>query len=73
MLFLAVIETVAIGHVYGGEKFMEDIKLMIGYRVPNAFKYCIMYVTPSLTTVSPTMLFLAVKKQFSIGLVTCVG
>ena len=51
MLFLAVVETVAIGHLYGGEKFMEDIKLMIGYRVPVAFKYCIQYVTPSLTTV----------------------
>ena len=28
--------------------FMEDIKLMIGHRVPVAFKYCIRYATPFL-------------------------
>lgn len=50
MLWLTVVEAVAIGHVYGADKFVDDIQLMIGYKVPRYFKICVMYISPVLTS-----------------------
>lgn len=52
LLWLAMMESIGIAHVYGADRFCEDIKLMIGYKVPAIFKLCIMFVTPLLCAVS---------------------
>ncbi|XP_022080336.1 sodium- and chloride-dependent GABA transporter 2-like [Acanthaster planci] len=48
LLCMAFFETIAIGWVYGGERFYQDIERMIGYRPFGWFKWCWMFFTPSI-------------------------
>ncbi|KAL6457934.1 hypothetical protein MHYP_G00331640 [Metynnis hypsauchen] len=48
LLFLAICQSVAMGWVYGAERFYENIQDMIGYRPWPMVKYCWLYVTPSI-------------------------
>uniref|UniRef100_A0A8B9RI76 Solute carrier family 6 member 11a n=1 Tax=Astyanax mexicanus TaxID=7994 RepID=A0A8B9RI76_ASTMX len=48
LLFLAICQSVAIGWVYGAERFYENLEDMIGYRPWPVVKYCWLYVTPSM-------------------------
>uniref|UniRef100_A0AAY4AE41 Transporter n=1 Tax=Denticeps clupeoides TaxID=299321 RepID=A0AAY4AE41_9TELE len=52
LLFLAICQSVAIGWVYGADRFYENIEDMIGYRPRPLMKYCWRYVTPTICTVS---------------------
>ncbi|XP_066520140.1 solute carrier family 6 member 11a [Hoplias malabaricus] len=47
LLFLAICQSVAMGWVYGAERFYKNIEDMIGYRPWPVVKYCWLYVTPS--------------------------
>ncbi|XP_016322709.1 sodium- and chloride-dependent GABA transporter 2-like [Sinocyclocheilus anshuiensis] len=47
LLFLATCQSVAIGWVYGADRFYENIEDMIGYKPWPMMKYCWLYVTPS--------------------------
>ncbi|XP_067110346.1 solute carrier family 6 member 11a isoform X1 [Osmerus mordax] len=50
LLFLSICQSVAIGWVYGADRFCDNIEDMIGYK-PSAFlKYCWMYITPTICT-----------------------
>ncbi|KAM9327343.1 sodium- and chloride-dependent betaine transporter-like isoform 1-T2 [Pholidichthys leucotaenia] len=46
LLFIASVETVAIGWVYGADRFYDNIKDMIGFSPLPIWKYCWMFVTP---------------------------
>uniref|UniRef100_A0AAY4A8R0 Transporter n=1 Tax=Denticeps clupeoides TaxID=299321 RepID=A0AAY4A8R0_9TELE len=50
LLFLAICQSVAIGWVYGADRFYENIEDMIGYRPRPLMKYCWRYVTPTICT-----------------------
>uniref|UniRef100_A0A665VWU9 Transporter n=1 Tax=Echeneis naucrates TaxID=173247 RepID=A0A665VWU9_ECHNA len=43
---IALLETIAIGWVYGADRFYDNIEDMIGYRPFPVLKYCWMFITP---------------------------
>ncbi|CAB1430241.1 unnamed protein product [Pleuronectes platessa] len=45
-LFIACLETIIIGWVYGADRFYDNIEDMIGYRPNPVIKYCWMFITP---------------------------
>lgn len=49
LLSLALMEAVTVGHIYGADRFAEDVELMIGYKPPLYFKICLKYLVPLLT------------------------
>ncbi|XDV35559.1 hypothetical protein PO909_005481 [Leuciscus waleckii] len=59
LLFLATCQSVAIGWVYGADRFYENIEDMIGYKPWPVMKYCWLYVTPSVCV--GTFIFSLVK------------
>uniref|UniRef100_A0A8C2C3P9 Transporter n=1 Tax=Cyprinus carpio TaxID=7962 RepID=A0A8C2C3P9_CYPCA len=59
LLFLATCQSVAIGWVYGADRFYENIEDMIGYKPWPMMKYCWLYVTPSVCV--GTFIFSLVK------------
>nr|XP_002126972.1 sodium- and chloride-dependent GABA transporter 2 [Ciona intestinalis] len=66
LLFLATMQSIAIGWIYGADKFYEHIKEMIGY-YPSAFlKFCWVIATPTLTT-GVFLFFLIKYKPLKIG------
>ncbi|XP_051982404.1 sodium- and chloride-dependent GABA transporter 2-like isoform X1 [Xyrauchen texanus] len=50
LLLLSVCQSVAIGWIYGPERFSNDIKHMIGYHPLGFFKLCWRYLTPAMCT-----------------------
>ncbi|XP_036374318.1 sodium- and chloride-dependent betaine transporter-like [Megalops cyprinoides] len=46
LLFIACLETVIIGWVYGADRFYDNIEDMIGYRPFPVIKYCWLFLTP---------------------------
>lgn len=46
LLLFAFLQSVAIGWVYGADRFYENIEDMIGYKPLPLIKYCLKYVTP---------------------------
>lgn len=52
LLIIACLETVIIGWIYGADRFYDNIEDMIGYRPFPVLKYCWMFVTPFLCTVT---------------------
>uniref|UniRef100_A0A8C2BBR5 Transporter n=1 Tax=Cyprinus carpio TaxID=7962 RepID=A0A8C2BBR5_CYPCA len=61
LLFLATCQSVAIGWVYGADRFYENIEDMIGYKPWPMMKYCWLYVTPSVCI--GTFIFSLVKSS----------
>uniref|UniRef100_A0A673JLI7 Solute carrier family 6 member 11a n=1 Tax=Sinocyclocheilus rhinocerous TaxID=307959 RepID=A0A673JLI7_9TELE len=59
LLFLATCQSVAIGCVYGADRFYENIEDMIGYKPWPMMKYCWLYVNPSVCV--GTFIFSLVK------------
>jgi len=51
LLWLAMFESIAIGWVYGVDRFYDDIESMLGYRPHSYFKYCYRYFIPGITFV----------------------
>lgn len=47
LLWVAFAEAIAIGWIYGMDRFYEDVKSMIGYYPSKAVKFCLKYITPS--------------------------
>ncbi|CAL8335510.1 unnamed protein product [Merluccius merluccius] len=47
LLLLSVCQSIAIGWIYGADRFYDDIEDMIGYRPWPVMKYCWLYVTPA--------------------------
>lgn len=52
-----MMEAVAIAYVYGIDKFYDDVETMIGYRPSIFVKVCLLYITPLITAVSYTTLY----------------
>ncbi|KAL7845873.1 hypothetical protein AOLI_G00240650 [Acnodon oligacanthus] len=50
LLLLSIFQSVAIGWVYGPDRFSNNIKSMIGYPPPSTFKLCWRYLTPAVCT-----------------------
>ncbi|KAL7852755.1 hypothetical protein SRHO_G00185400 [Serrasalmus rhombeus] len=50
LLLLSIFQSVAIGWVYGPDRFSNNIKSMIGYLPPSTFKLCWRYLTPAVCT-----------------------
>ncbi|XP_077459435.1 sodium- and chloride-dependent GABA transporter 2-like [Stigmatopora argus] len=46
LLLFAILQSVCIGWVYGGDRFYDNIEDMIGYRPFPLIKLCLKYVTP---------------------------
>ncbi|KAG8005615.1 Sodium-and chloride-dependent GABA transporter 2 [Nibea albiflora] len=46
LLIIALVETLAIGWVYGADRFMHNIEDMIGYPPVPVLKYCWLFITP---------------------------
>ncbi|XP_034018978.1 sodium- and chloride-dependent betaine transporter-like [Thalassophryne amazonica] len=46
ILFIAFFETIAIGWVYGADRFFDNIQDMIGYKPFPVLKYCWLFITP---------------------------
>jgi len=49
LLWLAMFESIAIGWVYGVDRFYDDIESMLGFRPHVYFKICYKYLIPGLT------------------------
>lgn len=49
LLLLTFCESVAVGWIYGADRFYEDVRKMIGYYPSPYFKYCYRYFTPIIT------------------------
>ncbi|XP_051766025.1 sodium- and chloride-dependent GABA transporter 2-like [Ctenopharyngodon idella] len=47
LLLLSVCQSVAIGWIYGAERFSSDIEAMIGYQPLGSFRLCWRYLTPA--------------------------
>ncbi|XP_076152972.1 sodium- and chloride-dependent GABA transporter 2-like [Alosa pseudoharengus] len=47
LLLLSIFQSVAVGWVYGPDRFSENIKSMIGYSPSPAFRLCWKYLTPT--------------------------
>ncbi|XP_065313914.1 sodium-dependent proline transporter-like isoform X2 [Gordionus sp. m RMFG-2023] len=63
LLFIGLIECVIVAYIYGIEKFLKDIEIMIGYRVNIWWKLCWKYIAPA-----STLLFLLYDWVSSSGL-----
>ncbi|XP_066510399.1 sodium- and chloride-dependent GABA transporter 2-like [Hoplias malabaricus] len=50
LLLLSIFQSVAIGWVYGPDRFSSNIKSMIGYAPPSTFKLCWRFLTPTVCT-----------------------
>lgn len=50
LLLLSIFQSVAVGWVYGPDRFVSNIKDMIGYQPLPAFKLCWRYLTPAVCT-----------------------
>ncbi|KAM3857164.1 sodium- and chloride-dependent GABA transporter 2-like [Diretmus argenteus] len=50
LLLLSIFQSLAIGWVYGPERFSANIRDMIGYRPLPVFKLCWKYLTPAVCT-----------------------
>lgn len=61
LLWLCLCECIAIGWVYGGEKFWQNTKSMIGYRPLPLFKWCWMFITPVMIIILLVMLIIDFK------------
>merc|ERR1711879_445187 len=46
LLWMVFFESIAIGWLYGADKFFENIEEMIGFKPASFFKYCWKYLTP---------------------------
>ncbi|XP_068573531.1 sodium- and chloride-dependent GABA transporter 2-like [Cebidichthys violaceus] len=46
LLFIACLESIVIGWVYGADRFYDNIEDMIGYKPFPALKYCWLFITP---------------------------
>uniref|UniRef100_A0A667WV27 Transporter n=1 Tax=Myripristis murdjan TaxID=586833 RepID=A0A667WV27_9TELE len=46
LLLFAILQSVAIGWVYGADRFYDNIEDMIGYQPLPLIKYCLKFVTP---------------------------
>ena len=60
LMWLTTFEALAIGWVYGYDKFADNAKTMIGYTPPRFIEFCIKFISPALTLVS----FLCVFNPF---------
>ena len=49
LLWMSFFESITLGWMYGGDKFMENIKEMINTNIPIWFLWCWKYLTPLLT------------------------
>ncbi|XP_078336165.1 sodium- and chloride-dependent creatine transporter 1-like [Crassostrea virginica] len=49
LLWVCFWECIAIGWIFGSEKFNDAIELMIGYRINRWFHFCWKYITPLVT------------------------
>jgi solute carrier family 6 GABA transporter-like protein 6/8/11/12/13 len=49
LLWMSFFESVTLAWIYGGDKFMRNIKEMIGINIPVWFLWCWKYLTPFLT------------------------
>uniref|UniRef100_A0A4W5L4P1 Transporter n=1 Tax=Hucho hucho TaxID=62062 RepID=A0A4W5L4P1_9TELE len=52
LLLLSICQSLSIGWIYGAERFCDNIEDMIGYRPSSLLKYCWLYITPSIGTVT---------------------
>ncbi|XP_056133831.1 sodium- and chloride-dependent GABA transporter 2-like [Lampris incognitus] len=52
LLIIASVETIAIGWVYGADRFYDNIEDMIGYKPFPVLKYCWLFVTPIICIVT---------------------
>ncbi|XP_077458901.1 solute carrier family 6 member 11a [Stigmatopora argus] len=59
LLIMAVFQSVAIGWIYGADRFSDNIEDMIGYKPMSLIKYCWLYATPVIC--SGTLVFLLLK------------
>ncbi|XP_064825466.1 sodium- and chloride-dependent GABA transporter 2-like isoform X1 [Oncorhynchus masou masou] len=50
LLLLSIFQSVAVGWVYGPDRFNDNIKHMIGYSPQPFFKLCWRYLTPAMCT-----------------------
>jgi len=55
ILWLALMESVGVGWVYGSDKAFENVKEMIGYYPSRYIKFCWKFAIPLLLTVSLQM------------------
>jgi len=39
-------------HVAGGERFFEDIRIMLGYKPSRLWKICLQFITPTVILVT---------------------
>ncbi|CAG5932691.1 unnamed protein product [Menidia menidia] len=66
LLLLSIFQSLAIGWVYGAERFCANIKDMTGYRPLPVFKLCWRYLTPTVCTA--TFIFSLVRwSPLSLG------
>ncbi|XP_067439597.1 sodium- and chloride-dependent GABA transporter 2-like isoform X1 [Thunnus thynnus] len=66
LLLLSIFQSVAIGWVYGAERFSDNIRDMTGYSPLPVFKLCWKYLTPTVCTA--TFLFSLVRwSPLSLG------
>uniref|UniRef100_A0A8C5HXY5 Transporter n=1 Tax=Gouania willdenowi TaxID=441366 RepID=A0A8C5HXY5_GOUWI len=61
LLLMAIFQSVIIGWIYGAERFSDNIEDMIGYKPLFLFKYCWLYTTPLICSVSGTLVFLLLR------------
>ncbi|CDQ63238.1 unnamed protein product [Oncorhynchus mykiss] len=52
LLLLSICQSLSIGWIYGAERFCDNIEDMIGYRPSSLLKYCWLYITPTIGTVT---------------------
>ncbi|KAJ8411231.1 hypothetical protein AAFF_G00172370 [Aldrovandia affinis] len=52
MLFIVCLETLVIGWVYGANRFYDNIEDMIGYQPFPVIKYCWLFLTPLICTIT---------------------
>uniref|UniRef100_A0A8C4NJS6 Solute carrier family 6 member 17 n=1 Tax=Eptatretus burgeri TaxID=7764 RepID=A0A8C4NJS6_EPTBU len=46
LIIIVILENIAVSWVYGTQKFMDDLKDMIGYYPPTIYKYMWTYISP---------------------------
>lgn len=61
LLFLCFCEVLIVGWIYGVDKFVDNIREMIGYKPALWFKICWKYLSPTLTGVILVMVFIDMK------------
>lgn len=54
LLFVALLELIAINYIYGYERFSDDIKMMLGVKPNIYWKICWLGVSPLVVSVSIT-------------------